>query len=303
MNNINNIISNQFDIETKDHIKINGLSNIHENISCHYLIYKIENLVNGKYYKGQHKTKNPLDNYMGSGDLIIKAEQKYGLSNFIKTILFDYDNFYDMNKKEQELVQISNCYPFDTMSYNIREGGSKQQNPISIQKNIQTQKRNCKNKGKNNPMYGHSYTEYMTPEAIEQLNIKRKINGLKLSNDKQFKYKMSLVTKGKNNPMYGHSCFEFMSEKQISIWKQKRSIATSKEKNPMFGKSSWEKCTEEQRKARIERYKNSMKGKTNKGKRCMSFPGDSHFKMVKKEDIQKYLDLGYVFYHKLSKLK
>ena len=33
-------------------------------------------------------------------------------------------------------------------------------------------------------MYGHSYTEYMTPEAIEQLNIKRKINGLKLSNDK-----------------------------------------------------------------------------------------------------------------------
>ena len=71
----------------------------------------------------------------------------------------------------------------------------------------------------------------------------------------------------------------------------------------MFGKSSWEKYSKEEREARIERYKNSMKGKTNKGKRCMCLPGDSHFKMVKKEDIQKYLDLGYVFYHKLSKLK
>ena len=38
-----------------------------------------------------------------------------------------------------------------------------------------------------------------------------------------------------------------------------------------------------------------MKGK-NKGKRCMKLPNETHWKYVKPEDIQKYLDLGYEFY-------
>lgn len=29
-----------------------------------------------------------------------------------------------MNNKEKDLVQLSNCYPNDPMSYNLREGGS-----------------------------------------------------------------------------------------------------------------------------------------------------------------------------------
>jgi hypothetical protein len=61
---------------------------------------------------------------MGSGDTIIMAEKKYGLSAFIKVILFDFDNFNDMNNKEQELVCLSNCWPYDQMSYNIRCGGN-----------------------------------------------------------------------------------------------------------------------------------------------------------------------------------
>ena len=38
------------------------------------------------------------------------------------------------------------------------------------------------------------------------------------------------------------------------------------ENNPMYNKSSWEKCTEEERKIRVQKYSNSMRGK-NIGKR------------------------------------
>lgn len=53
------------------------------------------------------------DNYKGSGYLLPAAYAKYGLSNFTKTILFDFDNFDEMNNKEKELVPLSKCYPYD----------------------------------------------------------------------------------------------------------------------------------------------------------------------------------------------
>ena len=102
-------LSCQFEFITESNIKINGLSNINESLSTHYLIYRIDNLKNGKYYIGQHETNNPLDSYMGSGKLVKQAIIKYGVENFVKTILFDFDNFKQMNEKEKELVSILTC--------------------------------------------------------------------------------------------------------------------------------------------------------------------------------------------------
>jgi hypothetical protein len=83
-----------------------------------------------------------------------------------------------------------------------------------------------------------------------------------------------------------------MSEDKIKQWKENISKATKGINNPMYGKSSWEKCSNEERTKRIEKFKTNMKGK-NKGKRCMKLPNEIHWKYVKQEDIQKYLDLGY----------
>jgi group I intron endonuclease len=86
-----------------------------------YLIYKITNQINGKFYIGSHKTKDLNDNYMGSGKYLLRAQKKHGIENFAKEILFVFDNPEEMYAKESEIVnedflEEQNCY-------NIKIGG------------------------------------------------------------------------------------------------------------------------------------------------------------------------------------
>jgi hypothetical protein len=43
----------------------------------YFTIYKVTNLINGKYYIGKHITSNAYDKYMGSGRAIQNAIKKY----------------------------------------------------------------------------------------------------------------------------------------------------------------------------------------------------------------------------------
>jgi hypothetical protein len=86
-----------------------------------YLIYKITNLINGKYYIGRHRTTNESDSYMGSGIGIKNAIAKYGLENFTKEIIaesWDETNLWELEKQivNEDVVK-------DTMSYNNSYGG------------------------------------------------------------------------------------------------------------------------------------------------------------------------------------
>jgi hypothetical protein len=87
----------------------------------HNIVYKITNIINGKWYIGVHRTSNLNDGYMGSGDVINRAVEKYGIDNFTKEILFDFENEKDAYLKEAKLITIDevrnpNCY-------NIHTGG------------------------------------------------------------------------------------------------------------------------------------------------------------------------------------
>lgn len=87
----------------------------------HY-IYKITNLINDKYYIGKHSSEDiQLDNYMGSGNLIQLALRKYGISNFKRQILFEYQDQNQAYQKQKELVNQNMVK--NPNSYNIRIGG------------------------------------------------------------------------------------------------------------------------------------------------------------------------------------
>lgn len=64
-----------------------------------------------------HKTDNLEDGYMGSGKLIQRSINKYGVENFSKEILHIFDNEEDMKNKEKELVVVSE------ETYNLCPGG------------------------------------------------------------------------------------------------------------------------------------------------------------------------------------
>lgn len=83
----------------------------------YYTVYKITNVLNGKFYIGKHKTKDLDDGYMGSGKLIKRAIEKHGVENFKKDILHVFETESEMNKAEARLVVLNED------SYNLCPGG------------------------------------------------------------------------------------------------------------------------------------------------------------------------------------
>ena len=122
----------------------------------HYLIYQTTNLINGKIYIGKHETINIEDEYFGSGNLIRAAINKYGLENFVKTILFELQNEEEMNLLEKCVVTQEFCDREDT--YNINVGGDGGWDYVNSDKSSLVKD--------NNPMYGKTHT----PEAKEKMS-------------------------------------------------------------------------------------------------------------------------------------
>lgn len=86
-----------------------------------YYLYEVRNNINGKIYVGVHKTHDLDDGYMGSGKVINRSIEKYGIDNFTKTILEHFDSAEAMYAREKEVVNEEFLDRNDT--YNLRRGG------------------------------------------------------------------------------------------------------------------------------------------------------------------------------------
>lgn len=87
----------------------------------YYTIYKVTNKINGKIYIGSHKTEDLNDNYMVSGKYLKYAQEKHGIDNFTREILFVFDTPELVHAKEAELVNEE--FIAESNTYNLKVGG------------------------------------------------------------------------------------------------------------------------------------------------------------------------------------
>ena len=220
-----------------------------------HLIYQITNLVNGKIYIGEHSTKDPYDDYMGSGTAINKAIKKYGLENFTKELLFCYNYENDAFLKEAEIVneEFIKC----ENTYNIVLGGylnggswCGMNNPFYGKKHTQEVKDiiSKKNSGKNNWWYGK--------HGENNPNFGKK-------HTEEHKNKISKSVTGEKNPFYGKKHTEETRERM-----RKNHADFSGENNPNFGRRFSNEIRERMSKA----HKGKQIGESNpKARRVIKF--------------------------------
>lgn len=166
-----------------------------EKFKRYWCVYVHVNKINNKKYIGITKAKK-ADNrwgYEGKGykkyqPVFYRAIQKYGWDNFEHKILFRNLTQQEAKSKEKFLIKYYNtCVNFkNNNGYNITLGGDEH----SIGQN---KKLSEKYKGKNNPMYGKNYEDFMTEDAIiaRRKKVSKALKGRVFSKEHNLKLSQS----------------------------------------------------------------------------------------------------------------
>jgi hypothetical protein len=87
----------------------------------YYILYETTNLVNGKKYRGIHKTENLEDGYLGSGYALLESVNKYGKENFTREVLRFCESYDELI--ELEKIYVDEEWVKDKSNYNLKTGG------------------------------------------------------------------------------------------------------------------------------------------------------------------------------------
>ena len=99
-----------------------------------YLVYRVTNLLNNKWYIGQHQTSVLNDGYPTSSDIVRNSILKHGAENFSYDIIHAFRTYEEMNSKEAEMVTADEVS--DHLCYNIQAGGKNALKSDSHRNNI-----------------------------------------------------------------------------------------------------------------------------------------------------------------------
>lgn len=146
----------------------------------YFYIYLTVNLITGKKYIGQRSChcKISEDTYLGSGEILKKAIKKYGKKHFSKRILEICYSKDELNQKEMQWIEF-----FDAVNnpefYNITSGGTGGNTYRFLSKDKLEQIKQIKkeqNKGENNPMFAHIWTEESRMKLSQSMKKRYKAN-------------------------------------------------------------------------------------------------------------------------------
>lgn len=240
-------------------------------------IYETTCIPTGKKYIGMHKwSKNTLDpDYFGSGKLLIKAINKYGIDNFSCKLLECCDSLEDLNKAEIKWIAYYNAVESDEY-YNIANGG---------------EGHTCEpwNKGLHVPINENSaraleYGRHLpaSEKLKKQLSERRK--GINVSNETREKLRQNqLGRKCINDGKINKYVFEADLDNYLnSGWKLGQLPKDRSERIDKFKQTHYNKDNTE--------WKNNL-SKANKGKKWVT--NGFIDKQIKPDELEYYLSIGF----------
>jgi len=195
-----------------------------------YTIYKITNQINGKFYIGSHKTKNLNDDYMGSGKYLKYAQEKYGIENFTKEILFVFDTPELMYEKEAEIV--NEDFISEENTYNIKIGGFGGWDFIN------------KNEIMHNGMSRNEFNKMVSPfSKFSEEKRQEILNKASISVIEKGSWKNGINTIKEKYPQgtFSGKCHSEETKRKIG---EKNSVNQQGEKNSQFG-TTWIWCKDQ----------------------------------------------------------
>lgn len=255
-------------------------------------IYKTTNTINNKIYIGQHQRTTFDKSYFGSGSLLRKAIEKYGIENFVCELIEECCSFDELNCKEKFYIALYNSNNLEK-GYNLTTGGQ----GISGYKHTIETKSKIK---QNNAKYWKN--KFLSEETKQKLSLSHKG---KITTKETVK---KLSRKLKGHPYWGP---------KESYWKTHKFSDEHREKirKALLGKTPANKgvkFTDEQRLNISLKTKEAMKRpevqkklrerpRTEELKKKLSdsikgrkFVTNGFInKQVKPEEIQKYIEQGF----------
>lgn len=268
-------------------------------ITLYGYIYESTNLINGKKYIGQHKSKVFDEKYIGSGTYLHRAIEKYGKENFIVKIIEECESKENLNEREIYWIKFYNAAK-STKYYNIAEGGFGYGNTLTgLSKEdyeLFCEKARLNHLGSKNPQYGlkgelsPSFGCKRSDEVKNRISNTVKINAQNLSKEEKERRskKQSIAQTGlkrsekaKENMKIAQNRPEVKKKRSESLKK----VPRTEEWKRKISESQKGKVISDDQKRKIS---NTIKGSKwmNNGIRSLQ---------VKPHEINDYISQGYKF--------